>query len=68
MVEEVKQPTPEVSKPSKPDWLGELDPQAELVKIWNDVFETDCNCEICTRLRKALSKVKPRQMPRITPQ
>lgn len=42
----------------KPDWLSGMSPQAELIKIWNDVFDSDCTCDICVRLRKALSEVK----------
>jgi len=44
--------------PPKPDWLKGMSPQAELIKIWNDVFESNCQCDICVRLRKALSEVK----------
>lgn len=58
MPEEPK-PTPfDPSKSPKPDWLKGMSPQAELIKIWNDVFEVDCECDICVRLRKALSEVK----------
>jgi hypothetical protein len=52
----VEQPTP--AAPNKPDWLKGMSPQAELIKIWNDVFESNCQCDICVRLRKALSEVK----------
>jgi hypothetical protein len=58
MPEEPTSPPPETPKPNKPDWLKGMSPQAELIKIWNDVFESDCNCDICQRLRKALSEVK----------
>jgi len=58
MPEEQKPQEPETPKAPKPDWLKGMSPQAELIKIWNDVFESDCQCDICVRLRKALSEVK----------
>jgi hypothetical protein len=58
MAEETKPISPETLNPEKPDWLKGMSPQAELIKIWNDVFESDCQCDICVRLRKALSEVK----------
>ena len=58
MPEEPKPESTSLEKPIKPDWLTGMSPQAELIKIWNDVFESDCNCDICQRLRKALSEVK----------
>jgi len=58
MVEEIKSISPEGEKTPKPDWLKGMSPQAELIKIWNDVFENNCTCDICVRLRKALSEVK----------
>jgi len=58
MSEEAKQASPETSKVNKPDWLKGMSPQAELIRIWNDVFENNCTCDICVRLRKALSEVK----------
>ena len=58
MPEEPKPESTPLEKPIKPDWLTGMSPQAELIKIWNDVFESDCNCDICQRLRKALSEVK----------
>ena len=58
MPEEQKPQESKTPPPPKPDWLKQMSPQAELIQIWNDVFETDCQCDICVRLRKALSKVK----------
>lgn len=58
MVEESKVTSPEFPEVNKPDWLKSMSPQAELIKIWNDVFESDCQCDICVRLRKALSEVR----------
>jgi len=59
MPEEKGQTPPETTEIKKPDWLNTVSPQAELIQIWNDAFDPNCDAEnLVKRLREALSKVK----------
>jgi len=58
MTEEQISTSTEIPNPLKPDWLDKMAPQVEVMKIFNDIFESSCTCNACVRLRKALSNIK----------
>jgi len=40
------------AKIDKPQWLIEFRKRTALIDIIELAFETNCNCEVCVRLRK----------------
>lgn len=59
MAEQTPQTPPATPEPARPAWLDTANPQADLIKVFNDVFKGGYDPQdICNRLKKALSEVQ----------